>query len=115
MLFAEPARGGHGALDIKAIGLLDIEDGTKAEFEHQQRMLHQEAAQAGTEGQAFFELEQQSLDVSRWRVRPLARLRGIDDWLRHDRPVKEGKEAAIALHDGIMVKHTVDGLLVEDL
>jgi len=44
LFLTQPTIGGHGALDIEAIGLADVEEGTKAQFERQQGMLHQEAA-----------------------------------------------------------------------
>jgi len=63
LFLAQPASGRHGALHIKAVGLGDIEHWTKAQFEYEERMLHQEAAQAGTGGQALLQLEQQGLDI----------------------------------------------------
>jgi len=53
LFLTQPASGGHGALKIEAIRLTDIENGTKAEFEYEQRMLKQIAAQARTAGQIF--------------------------------------------------------------
>jgi hypothetical protein len=44
LFLTQPTIGGHGALDIEALGLADVEEGKKARFEHQQWMLHQEAA-----------------------------------------------------------------------
>ena len=92
MLLTEPASGGNGAFDIEAIRQLDVEDRTEAELKHEQRMLHKKAAQARTVTQAFFQLEQQRFDVRCLWMRPLARLRGVEDRFWDDRPVKEGEE-----------------------
>ena len=105
LFLAQPASRGHGALDIEAVGLADIEDGTKAQFEHQQGMLHEEAAQARAGGQVFLHLEQESLDVSTLWVSSLARLRGVKRWFGDDSPLKERKEGTVALHDRVMLKH----------
>ncbi len=43
LFLTQPASSRHGALDIEAIGLADVEEQTKAQFEHQQGMLHQKA------------------------------------------------------------------------
>ena len=50
LLLGEPASGGHGALDIKTIGLLDSERRSEGELQDEQRMLDQEATQLGAIG-----------------------------------------------------------------
>ncbi len=77
-------------------------------------MLHEEAAQAGTHGQFFRHLEQQSLEVGCLWMGSLARARGVNGRFGDDSPVKESKEGAEALHEGIMLKHEGHGLLVKD-
>jgi hypothetical protein len=62
LLLTQPAIAGQGALHVKAVGLPAIEDGTKAQLEHQQGMLQQKAPQvdavkAGARGKALITLE----------------------------------------------------------
>jgi hypothetical protein len=113
LFLAQPASAGHGALDIEARGLADIQDGTKAQFQQKPGMLHEKATQARTGGQVFLHLEQQRLDVGALGVGSFAGLRGVNGGFRHHMPLKERKEGAGALHDRVMFKHEGQGLLVK--
>ena len=44
LFLAQPASRGHGALHIKAVGQMAIEDWPKADFEHKEGMLKEKAA-----------------------------------------------------------------------
>src|SRR2546421_11380068 len=62
-VLAQPVVTGNGLLDIKAIGLRGIEVQAKAQFDHQQRMLEQEAPQLARIYQAFANAQQKGLEV----------------------------------------------------
>ena len=114
VFLGEPARGGHGALNIKAVGLGDIEHGTKAQFEHQEGMLHEIAAQLGTVLEPFLDFEQQRLHISALGMGTLARLGRLKQRLRHGAPIEEGQEAAVALDNRVIFLHEGQGRLVKD-
>jgi hypothetical protein len=77
-------------------------------------VFHEKAAQAGASGQAFNDFEQAGFQIGARRVSRAARMGGITVRLRDDGPVKEGKEGAVALHNGIMGKHLSERWLVKD-
>ena len=114
LFLGEPASRGHGALDIKAVGLAAIEHGTKAQLEHEEGMLHQVAAQLGTMLEPFLDFEQQCLDIGAVGMGTLARLGRLKQRLRYRAPIEEGEEAAEALDNWVIGLHERQGVLVKD-
>jgi len=98
---------------LKAVRQVPVEDRPEAQFEHEKGMLQQKAAQLGTGGQAFLEFEQEGFHIGALRMRALAWPARIHHWLGNHAPIEEGKEGAIALHDGVMFQEFAEGRLVK--
>ncbi len=73
LLVAQPPVARHGARRIEAVGTRWIEDGTKAEFEDEQRMGQQKRSQLGDVRLPFVQFDEQGFDIGRRRVRPRTR------------------------------------------
>jgi hypothetical protein len=100
---------------LKAVGLGAIEDGPQAQFQDQQGMIEQKAAQVGARGEAFLDFEQEGFHIGALRMRALAWPGSVDDRLGNHAPIEEGKEGAVALHEGVVLEHPAQSELVKDL
>ena len=112
---AQPELTGQRVLDIKAIGRVRIKDQSKAQFDDQERMPQQKAAQLGGVEQAFANAQQEGFEVGAFRVgRPSTRgplrLPVVDH-----RPIEQREEGAIIGNQGIMLKQRGDGGLVKEI
>jgi len=76
-------------------------------------MFDQEGAQLATVFVAFLDLDEQGFDVGAFRMGTFAWSRRIRCWIRQHLPLDEGKQGAVALHDGIMFHHEGQGALVK--
>src|SRR5947209_18076472 len=76
-------------------------------------MLQQKAAQLRAGEQALLDVEQEGFHIGALRMRALAGPGAVDDRLGNHAPIEEGKEGAVALHDGIMFQEEGQGTLVK--
>jgi hypothetical protein len=111
---SEPKAARQRLLDIKARGSARIEHEMEAQFDHEQGMLQQKAAQLRGVGEAFLLADEEGLEIgalgmSRPSTRGTLGLPRFDD-----RPVEAGKEGAILGDQGIVRKQSSDGRLVKE-
>ena len=111
----QPASAGHRFAHVKAVGQVAIEHRAEAQFEHEQGMLLQKAAQLGAGDQAFLDCEQEGFHIRALGMGPLAGLGGVDGGVRNHTPIEQGKVGAIALHQRIMLHEQAHGPLVKGL
>lgn len=97
---AQRAVAGDGALHVEPVGLRGVPHRTKAQLQHEQRMLDQELAPVRDLHLLFTELDQQGFDVGRPRMGRRARPGTAGVPLGDDAPVQAGEEGAVALHHG---------------
>ncbi len=105
------AYAGHSALNAKTVGHAQIQMGTKAQFEDEQRMIQQVGPPAWCGTQVFTDAHQERFDVGRERMGRPSWTSGGDGVQRA--PIKEGEELAIALHDRVGVDELAQGGLVK--
>ena len=99
-------------LHIEAVRLLHIEGGTKAQFEDQQGMLQQEGAQGWHGGFLFTDTHQKGFGESTLGMSRSAWATGAGEPIGGT-PIQPGKQAMIALHQGISGNDLADRLLVK--
>ena len=107
LLVAQPPIAGNGARDIEAIGLAEIEVGTKAQFEHQEGMIQQVGAAARRAQQMFVDADERGFEVGTLGMAGTAWAARLG-WI-----IKEGEVGMVALHDGISSAHALQGGLVK--
>ncbi len=113
LLVAQPAVAGYGLRHIKSIELGRISHRVKAQFQHQQRMLEQKAAQLGHVGFVFTQLDQQRLEIGCFGMWRLAGPRSLGRALRYLAPIQQGEERSIALHNRVVFKLRCQPTLVK--
>jgi hypothetical protein len=105
------ARARHGLGHIEAIRLVQVEVGTKAQFQHEQRVIQQVGPPAWGGTQMFADPDQQGFEVGTLGMTGIAgsawarRIDGI--------PVEEGEERAVTLHHRIGGYEVLHGQLVK--
>ena len=102
----------HRLVDPQAIGLADVQVRTKAQFEHEQGMIQQVGAPTRRGAEVFADPDEKSLDVGAGRMGGASWARGLG-WRIQGRPVEEGEERAVALHNGIGVEELAQRGLVK--
>src|SRR5712691_11648714 len=108
-VLAQPVVTGKGLLDIKAIGLRGVQVQAKAQFDHQQRMLEQEATQLTGVAQAFAYTQQKGFEVGAFGMSRSPTRRVLSLPLLNSGPIQQGKEGAIVLDQGIMLEQSRHG------
>src|SRR5205085_11425971 len=104
----------NGFVGIKAIGSVGIEHEVEAQFDDQQGMLEQEAAQLAGVDEAFILADEKGFEVGAFGMGRAAWARALSLEVLNEGPVEEGKEGPILGDDGIMVKHGGHRGLVKD-
>ncbi len=67
-LRAQPVIAGQALFGSKTVGLGGIKHQVKAEFDNQQRMLHEKAAQLGGVDKAFADAQQEGFELGTGRM-----------------------------------------------
>jgi len=111
-LLIEPANRGQGALHIEAVRLLHSEGGTKAQFEHQQRVFQQDGAQGRHGGFLLADTHEKGFGESTLGMSRATRASGRP-WRIKGTPIQQGKQGAIPLHQGVRSDDLAYRLLVK--
>jgi hypothetical protein len=94
---------GNGFVHIEAIGLVEVEMRTKAQFEHQQRVIEQVGPPAWGRQDIFADPDQGGFEISALGMSRIAwtALAGRIDGA----PVEESEAGTVALHNGVGIDH----------
>ncbi|HEY1349812.1 MAG TPA: hypothetical protein VGF67_09330 [Ktedonobacteraceae bacterium] len=109
----EPVLARQGLLDIEAVGLSGIKNEVKAEFDHQQGMAHQEAAQLRRVKHTFADADEEGFQVSTFGMSRASASRAVRFPLVDDGPIEQSEEGAIVQVEWIVIKQSSDGRLVK--
>jgi hypothetical protein len=113
-LLTEPASAGDAARHIEALGLAGSQREVKAHLDDEQGMLKEEGAQLRHIPLLFTDLDEKRFEIGACRVRTRARHAPAGIVVVDGSPIEQGKELAVAVHEGIMVEQASAGGLVKE-
>jgi len=112
--FAPPLACGHGALHIKAVGGLRVQDQRKAQLDHEQWMREQVVPKLSGILEAFLDTNEEGFEVSAFGVRRTAPPGLLGLPLLDQGPIQERKEGAVLLDQRIVLQLSGKLGLVKD-
>src|SRR5258708_21610382 len=103
---AEPKGARERVLTVKAIGGAGIKHQMKAQFDDEQGMLEEEAAQLAGGEKPFADAQQEGFEVGTFGMGRSPTRRALVLPLLNEGPIQEGKEGAVVLDQGIMLEQS---------